>query len=283
MTDQNPPAQAPGTDRPAPDLPVTAPTAVIATATATTDAADASAAPRRRGRVLTLVGAAVVVLAVAGGSTLTVLTVGDADRTVRADVWGDPVAQKQRTGGTGKEDLRKRLLPVPEEYGPGPDIDEFGNDDVIGGRQAVARLKAGVDDLPARQRESQRKAIDKLKVKGLAMRSYSADSSDLVVEIQLAQLENRQAGRDLKSFRTQFLRALGVFTKGPTIKGHRTADCFRAPQDKDTDLGLLICNAYEDDLMVSATAYGPKSLDTKAVASLVAQQLDHISSRGELV
>ncbi|MFJ8827378.1 hypothetical protein ACIREE_37135 [Streptomyces sp. NPDC102467] len=239
---------------------------------------------RRRRRWPAVVVACTVVLAVAGGTGFTVTKVRDADRTVSTKVWGRPKAHKQSAGGDAKEsDLRSRLLPMPDRYMPGPDIDEFGNDKAIGAKEAVARLKKGADDLPARQRDAQRRSIDKLRLKGLAMRSYSAQDVDLVVEVQLAQMQNRQAGRNLKSFQSEFLRALGVFTKGPKIKGHRNADCFRAPRDKDTKLDLLMCSAYEDDLLVSVTAYGPRSIDSGAVATLLAQQLDHISSRGESV
>ncbi|MFI6880581.1 hypothetical protein ACIBL6_44735 [Streptomyces sp. NPDC050400] len=241
-------------------------------------------APRRPRRWPAVVVAGAVVLAVAGAAAVTVMKVDDADRTVTTSVWGAPKAAKQHAGdGSRPSDLRSRLLPMPDRYVPGPDIDEFGNDKAIGGKEAVARLKKSADDLPARQRDAQRRSIDKLKLKGLAMRSYSAEDTDLVVEIQLSQMQNRQAGRDLKAFRTEFLRSLGVFTKGPRIKGHRNADCFLAPRDSDTKLDLLMCSAYEDDLLVSVTATGPKSIDSKAVAALLARQLDHISSRGEAV
>ncbi|MEV5607798.1 hypothetical protein [Streptomyces sp. NPDC052225] len=242
------------------------------------------AAVRRPRRWPAIVVACAVVLAVAGAAAVTVTKVNDADRTVSTSVWGKPKEQKQHAGGASRQsDLRSRLLPMPDGYVPGPDIDEFGNDKAIGGKEAVARFKKGADDLPARQRDAQHRSIDKLKLKGLAMRSYSAEDIDLVVEIQLAQMQNRQAGRDLKAFQTEFLRSLGLFTKGPKIKGHRNADCFLAPRDKDTKLDLLVCSAYEDDLLVSVTASGPKSIDSKAVADLLAQQLNHISSRGEAV
>ncbi|MFJ4711632.1 hypothetical protein [Streptomyces sp. NPDC088785] len=238
--------------------------------------------PRRRSALAVTV-AAVVVLAVAGGAGFTVLKVNDADRTVRAQVWGEPEQGKQRAGASSGADLMTRLLPVPEGYTPGPDIDEFGNEKVITGREATARFKKSADNLPSSQREAQHRAIDKLKVKGLAVRSYAADSGDLVVETQLAEIQNRQAGRGIKEFRSGFLRALGVFGKGPKIKGHRNADCFRAPRDKKTGLDLLTCSAYQDDLLVAFTAYGPAAIDGKAVAELLAQQLDHIASRGELI
>ncbi|MEU6392899.1 hypothetical protein [Streptomyces sp. NPDC046939] len=252
-------------------------------------------AARKRRRWPAVAAACAVLLAVAGGTGYTVTKVDAADRTVTTTVWGKPKQQEQRAGrATGaKSDLMERLLPMPEGYVPGPDIDEFGNDKAITGPEAVARLKKGSDDLPARQRDAQQRAIDKLKLKGLAMRSYASgefsrpyvnqDADYAVVEIQLAELENRRMGRALESFRSAFLHTFAGFSKGPKIKGHKNADCFLAPRTKDTKLDMLLCSAYEDDVLVTVTAYGTKAIDRKAVATLLGQQLDHIASRGELV
>ncbi|MET9495774.1 hypothetical protein [Streptomyces sp. NPDC006552] len=252
-------------------------------------------AARKKRRLLAAVATCAVVLAVAGGTGFTVLTVDAADRTVPTTVWGEPEQQKQRAGGVaGKEgDLAGRLLPMPKGYVPGPDIDEFGNDEAITGPEVAARFKKSADDLPARQREDQRKAIDKLKPTGLAMRSYASGDTTrswvsdttkyTVVEVQLARVENRRAGRALKEFRTDLLRAFGTFAKGPAVKGHKDADCFLAPRTGGTKLDMLLCSAYEDDLLVTMTAYAPRAIDGRSVATLMAAQLDHIASRGESV
>ncbi|MCX3059108.1 hypothetical protein [Streptomyces beihaiensis] len=219
-------------------------------------------------------------LAVVGGVGFTATKVNGADRTVSTRSWGDLQQQKQPSAKGKGSDLSRRLLPVPDGYIPGPDIDEFGNDKVITGKEAVARLKASADDLPAREREARRKAIDKLQLKGLAMRSYTATTYDLVIDTQLSQMQNHSAGRRLKDFQSEFLRVLGGYTKGPKIDGYRNADCFMAPRKSSKKLDMMLCSAYEDDLLVSVTAYGPKPLDTKAVADLLARQLDRISSGG---
>ncbi|MFD3558920.1 hypothetical protein ACFWVU_04525 [Streptomyces sp. NPDC058686] len=234
--------------------------------------------------------ACAVVLAVGAGTGLTVMKVNAADRSAPTKVWAKPKEQKQAKPGQAKaQGLSARLLPLPKAYRPGPDIDEYGNDKTLTGREATARLKKGTRNLPSRQREAQDKAIDKLKLRGMAMRSYQLSGSmgwtdehnkSLVVDMQLAQMQNRRAGRQLKEFRSEFLRSVGVFPKGPKVKGHRNADCFLAPKDSKGKLEMVLCSAYEDDVLVTATGYGPKPLNTAEVADLLAQQLDRLTSQG---
>ncbi|MFF1732480.1 MULTISPECIES: hypothetical protein [unclassified Streptomyces] len=234
--------------------------------------------------------ACAVVLAVGAGTGLTVMKVNAADRSAPTKVWAKPKEQKRAKPGQAKaQGLSARLLPLPKAYRPGPDIDEYGNDKTLTGREATARLKKGTRNLPSRQREAQDKAIDKLKLRGMAMRSYQLSGSmgwtdehnkSLVVDMQLAQMQNRRAGRQLKEFRSEFLRSVGVFPKGPKVKGHRNADCFLAPKDSKGKLEMVLCSAYEDDVLVTATGYGPKPLNTAEVADLLAQQLDRLTSQG---
>ncbi|MFF1394736.1 hypothetical protein ACFVZD_13080 [Streptomyces sp. NPDC058287] len=234
--------------------------------------------------------ACAVVLAVGAGTAFTVVKVNAADRSAPTTVWAEPKEQKQAKPGQAKaQGLGARLLPVPKAYRPGPDIDEYGNDKTLTGSEATARLKKGARNLPSRQREAQEKAIDKLKVRGMAMRSYQLSGSmgwtdehnkSLVVDLQLAQMQNRRAGRQLKEFRSEFLRSVGVFPKGPKVKGHRNADCFLAPKDSKGKLEMVLCSAYEDDVLVTATGYGPRPLNTAEVADLLAQQLDRLTSQG---
>ncbi|WP_406317482.1 hypothetical protein [Streptomyces sp. NBC_00118] len=260
------------------------------TPAATVPAPVAGSAARRRPAVVVAVACAVV-LAVGAGTGLTVMKVDAADRSAPTTVWAKPKEQKQAKPGRAKaQGLSARLLPVPEAYRPGPDIDEYGNDKTLTGGEAAARLKRGTRNLPSRQREAQDKAIDKLKLRGMAMRSYQLSGSigfgmddnqkSLVVEMQLAQMQNRRAGRQLKEFRSEFLRSVGVFPKGPKVKGHRNADCFLAPKDRKGKLAMVLCSAYEDDVLVTATGYGPRPLNTAEVADLLAQQLDRLTSQG---
>jgi hypothetical protein len=46
---------------------------------------------------------------------------------------------------------------------------------------------------------------------------------------------------------------------------------------------MMFCSAYQGDILISATADGVKSLDTKSIAMLLAEQLDRIAEPGEAV
>ncbi|MCM2577307.1 hypothetical protein [Streptomyces meridianus] len=240
-------------------------------------------APRRRFPARALV--AVLVLGVTGtGVGLTAVRVADADRTAPTVVWKKPRPDKERHGQQHRAGdtaaLSDRLLPVPDGFVPGPDIEEFGNDAVLTGRRATAILKDSTRGLPARRRKQHAEAVDELRIQGMAVRSYQ--SSDSVVEMKVVQLRNTRAVRDLGRFQDTFMKMLDVFRKGPRIEGHRTAHCYLMPKTK-AKLDRMVCNAYEDDLMVNMDAYGARPLDTEEAARLLEKQLDHLTSPGEYV
>jgi hypothetical protein len=115
----------------------------------------------------------------------------------------------------------------------------------------------------------------------MGMRSYQ--SSDSVVEMEVVQLENARAVRDLGRFQDTFMKMLDVFRKGPRIEGHRNARCYLMPKDGKVKLDRMVCNAYDGNLMVNMDAYGARPLDTGEAARLLEKQLDHLTSPGEYV
>lgn len=243
-----------------------------------------SPAPRRR----TLTVGLVTVLALGvtvTGIGLTVVRVADADRSAPTVVWKKPLPDKDRPQqshrAAGSATLADRLLPVPDGFSPGPDIEEFGNDTVLSGERATAVLKNSTRGLPARQRRQHAEAVDELRIQGMGMRSYQ--SSDGVVEMEVVRLENTRAVRELGRFQDRFIKMLDVFRKGPRIEGHRNAHCYLMPKDGTAKLDRMVCNAYEDDLMVNMDAYGTRPLDTEGAARLLEKQLDHLISPGEYV
>jgi hypothetical protein len=261
------------------------------------EARDETPAPPRRSRRALTTGLVVLLAlgAVGSGAGYAAIKLDEADRTAPTRVWQQPRPQKTSDGpgdksdgkgkgsGTGRDGLAARLLPMPDGYYPGPDIKEYGNDAVLTGKQAVAVLKQGGRDLPSQQRRRHAASVDKLRVKGLGVRSYSTTYGGFVAEMNIAQLDNRKAGSDLSRFQRQFAEALGIFRKGPKIDGHRNASCFLLPKGPKKSLDMMICNAYEDNLLVTMTAYGTRPLDTKEAASLLKRQLDHVASPGEYV
>jgi hypothetical protein len=242
------------------------------------------ATPRRRRFPLALVAAAVSLGLVAGGGTWGWSALQDADRTAPTVVWAEPAEHPESDiPALEPTGLAADLLPMPPHYRPGPDVDEFGNDSVLDAERAVALFKEGSRGLPSAKRKRHDKAIEKLGIKGLAVRSYRPTDSRFVMETRLAQLENTKAVGRLAAFQKEMADAFGVFRKGPKIKGHPKATCFLMPETDDVELDIMMCTAPVGEVLVSVYAYGAKPLATGTIKNLVREQLDHISSPGEAV
>lgn len=247
--------------------------------------------PARSGRIAVVVSAVLLVGAVVAGTGYTVVTVNGADRDAGAPVWKFPkVKQDSRTTATA-HGLAGVLVPYGSDgWERGPDIGEFGSDAELSGARATALRKESLRELPRTERRRLAKEIDKQPVKGMAMRSYvSMDESYIysekavTVSITLTRMQSRAAVRDLVRFQSEFVDALGVFRKGPAIKGHKDALCVLPPKDDDADLDAMACSAYVGDVLVVASAKGLNPLDTKSVATLLSEQLDRIAEPGEAV
>ncbi|MGN9814872.1 hypothetical protein ACTMUQ_05935 [Streptomyces sp. SD11] len=257
----------------------------------------AVAAPRRRvrwGRVLTGAACGALLLGVVGGVAYTVVAVDRADRDAGAPVWRFPKEGADVAVDGDKAGLAGLLVPYETDpntdgFTRGPDIEEFGSDSEFSGRQATELRKESVRDLPRSQRLRLEKQIDRQHIQGMAMRSYVSppdslgyDGKVFTVDVVLSQMD-KKAVRDVATFQSEFLNALEIFRKGPKIEGHKNAQCFLPPKDADEKLDLMVCSAYKGDVMVSATAYGAKPLDTKGVAVFLREQLDRIAEPGEAV
>ncbi|UPZ29877.1 hypothetical protein MUK60_19990 [Streptomyces sp. LRE541] len=257
----------------------------------------AVAAPRRRvrwGRVLTGAACGALLLGVVGGVGFTVVAVDRADRDAGAPVWRFPKEGADVAVDGDKAGLAGLLVPYETDpntdgFTRGPDIEEFGSDSEFSGRQATELRKESVRDLPRSQRLRLEKQIDRQHIQGMAMRSYVSppdslgyDGKVFTVDVVLSQMD-KKAVRDVATFQSEFLNALEIFRKGPKIEGHKNAQCFLPPKDADEKLDLMVCSAYKGDVMVSATAYGAKPLDTKGVAVFLREQLDRIAEPGEAV
>ncbi|QIQ06992.1 hypothetical protein HA039_18700 [Streptomyces liangshanensis] len=247
-----------------------------------------------RGRARRLLGVvlpAVLVLgAVGGGVGYIGVTVQDADRSAVTEVWQkpdrepapDPVAH----AGKGRTDneLSRKLLPVPDGYRLGPDIGGDGNDSHFSARAATAMAKSLGDGLTGPARRSFDKAVDKLGVKGIALRTYTAYADDLVVQISLQQLRDPAL---VKSAFTRQARLMDAGEKGPDVEGHKKdATCMLVPEGDEESaesLSAMQCLAYDGDLVISVVAYGPYTFRDTAVADLLKEQLDHIADPGEYV
>ncbi|RZB18197.1 hypothetical protein StrepF001_13750 [Streptomyces sp. F001] len=227
-----------------------------------------------------------------GGVGFTVVTVQDADRDPGAPTWKFPrtVADDEEAQGEASG-LRGLLLPYEDDlYMPGPDLAEFGSDVELSGRQATALRKESIKDLPRSARREMEKEIDKQRITGMVMRSYLyaepfavSDDKTFTVSVVLSQMENRNAVRGISTSQNDVFAALDIFREGPKIKGHKNARCFLTPEVEESGIDRMICSAYQGDVLVNATASGIGPLDSKAVATFLADQLDRIDTPGEAV
>ncbi|ARF74117.1 hypothetical protein B7C62_19115 [Kitasatospora albolonga] len=258
--------------------------------TATSSAA-ASAAPASRVRRVLLTALPVgLVLAVVGGAAgYTNATVGTAERKVTTTVWDkdhapagkDPAGNPSR--GRHDTELSQHLLPVPKGYRLGPDIGEHGNDNEISGAKAAAAVKETGRGLAGKDRRKLAELVDRLRIQGLAQRSYTSEDNNLVANIQIVKMGDRSAVRESFTERKALLDSFGVLRKGPRIEGHKNAVCYRLPKGDKNTLDGVVCFAYEGEISVSFEAQGSKPFSPSGAGDLLKDQLDHITSPGEYI
>ncbi|MFI0989975.1 hypothetical protein [Streptomyces exfoliatus] len=252
----------------------------------------------RKRRLLTNALTAVLVLgAVGGGVAYTAVTVEGADRTAPTVGWAEPTTTATPAdpaaglaAGRASTPLSKLLLPVPDGYVLGADVEGYGNDHEVTAKEAVALFKQTNKNLYGKKRREFEKEIDKLGVQGMAMRSYAAVDSTFQAEVMVLRMKDKKMVREFSGVQRDMFEFLKL-DKGPKIKDHeKNAACFLAPEPEEGDeeeqedqLRSMICQAYDGEVMVTVTAYGAAPLDKKAVTELVKQQLDHIESPGEYV
>ncbi|MFE5481735.1 hypothetical protein [Streptomyces sp. NPDC056527] len=276
---------------------VTDPEDVLA-ATVPVDPPEAPGRSGRGRRLLTIVLPAVLVLgAVGGGVAYTNVTVRDADRSAPTVVWEQPDVSKTQKDpaldavrGKASTPLSKMLLPVPEAYELGPDMEGYGNDGELGGKEAAALLKEDGKGLSGKKRRDYEKEVDRLGIQGIAFRSYAWPEQGTVFTVRITRMKDKKAIRGAYELRRKLSADLLKFPKGPKVDGHKNSACFMYPQEKGLDkeeqaeqLDGMVCTAYDAEVLVTVAAAGPKPFDRSAVAELVKKQLDHIKSPGEYV
>ncbi|MGW0550763.1 hypothetical protein [Streptomyces altiplanensis] len=242
----------------------------------------------------TVLPAVLVVGALVGGAAYTVNTAGSADVTAPTTVWKEPGGKPAEdpagdvAKGRDSTGLSKLLLPVPETYRLGPDIGSYGNDGELSSAQAVALLKEQGREIYGKNRREYDRRVDKLGVRGIAVRSYASNAGDLVIQTQIVRIEDEKQVHDLYEFRTELLRFLGV-PKGPKVGGHKKASCVMAAPTgwpgtgEEPGLDGMFCMAYDGELMVDITASGTEPFSKSDVTRLVEEQLDHVVSPGEYI
>ncbi|NBM18251.1 hypothetical protein GUY61_22115 [Streptomyces sp. GC420] len=246
--------------------------------------------PRARRLLGTVLPAALVLAAIGGGIAYSVITVDGADRTAPTVLWAEDAEPKDsgkdpagKTGaGRADTELSKLLLPVPDDFRLGPDSGQYGNDSELSGKQATAILKSSGKGLTGKKRREFGKYVEKLRLKGVATRTYARSTNDLVIDMTITQMDNKTAVREMYRFQTRLFDEIGIFRDGPAIKGAK-ARCYLMPADKKSKLDGMSCVAIDGELFVSMEAFGPEPFSKSSAAKLLRKQLDHIASPGEYV
>ncbi|MFI1652686.1 hypothetical protein ACH4XT_37950 [Streptomyces avidinii] len=253
-----------------------------------------TAAPARKvnRKVVTLVAAAVGVVVLVGAGVGAAAALAGADRTSPTRYW---LAADHTTSGTQApvpsvppNALTGKLLPMPNDYWPGPDIDKEGNFYSLSGERALESFKDARKGLSSSERAERDKVLADLKLKGLAGRSYSRKDGvggGVVAEIQLVQADPAQLAK-FGEFAGKLIALAGSDGEAPKVEGHPQAKCSVSTiviekKDKKNKIDALDCLAVEGDVMVSFRMYGSEGFVVKDAAGLFKQQLDHLKSPGE--
>ncbi|MDJ0384084.1 hypothetical protein [Streptomyces sp. G-G2] len=221
--------------------------------------------------------------------------IADADRTTPTVYWQAvepaPATASPTRPVVSLGALGDRMLPVPEGYLPGPDLDGHSDFFTVPGAKAAQLMKENNRNLPASRRAESDKLVDQLKLKGQAGRSLRSGNGDRVVEIQITQADP-QAVEQLGDFTKKLVEFLGDDRKAPKVEGYPEAKCaLRAvgeeekndKGDKRNPLESVVCVASQGDFLISFHAYGVPPFNADEEVKLFRKQLDRVKSPGESV
>jgi hypothetical protein len=251
------------------------------------DPAAPAARPGRGRRTAAFAAAGVVAALLVGGGVWGSAALADADRTAPTRYWteqGVPAAQPEKPAPVPRGELAAKLLPVPTNFGPGPDLEENGNDFALSGEHAIEALKLAQKGLSSTERKKRDDALADLKLKGLAGRSYTRGGGQMVLEVRLMQADPQHLGT-FSEITKKLFDITGDDRDAPKIDGFPDAKCalLAIGEEKKEKVDSLDCVAVQGDVLVSFRAYGPKPFSSADAASFFKNQLSHLKSPGESV
>lgn len=210
-----------------------------------------------------------------------------ADRTVPTRLWQAETkvpGKKWRQLHEGRRDnaLSRQLLPTYSVGGRGlgPDIDGHGNDVALSGARAVAFLKASLEGMPPRERRLRYEIIEKLDIRGMAMRSYATGRE--VITMHIIQMDNEQGVRAWQRAQRQLFVPLGAYREGPDIEGG-DAECFLPPRDEQPGMDRMSCTAARGNLLIGMDADSADPFEAEELAMLFEDQLNYAESPGQSI
>ncbi|NXY94554.1 hypothetical protein HYE82_09135 [Streptomyces sp. BR123] len=245
--------------------------------------------PKRRTKTLIAGGAGIAVLA--AGALWAAGRMADADRTSPTRYWvaagakPKPSGSSDSTAAVPPNELTGKLVPIPADYEPGPDIDVEGNDFYIPGERALQAFKDARTGLSGDQRAERDKALADLKLKGMAGRSYHRVRDQQVAEIHLMQADSQALAR-FSEFSKKIIDFMGNGREAPKVEGFPDAKCTlqslgKEKKEEKDKIDTIDCVAVRGDVLVSFRWYGPKPFSADDAVGLFRQQLTHLTSPGE--
>ncbi|WP_284578096.1 hypothetical protein [Streptomyces sp. 2P-4] len=244
-------------------------------------------APRRGRRAAALAGGAVALAVLAGGGIAGSVALERADRTVGTRYWvpdGATPAVPEDPAPVPAGELSGKLLPVPSGFSLGPDIGKDGNDFSVPGDKAVQAYGDARGGQSSAQRKRREEALEGMKLKGLAGRSYTMDGGGVVYQVRFMQADPQAVGR-LSEVAKKLNELGGDGRAAPAVDGHPEAGCalLAIGEAKQEKIDSMECVAVQGDVLVTFRAFGPKPFSPAAAASFLKNQLSHLKSPGESV
>ncbi|MFB6891849.1 hypothetical protein ACFCX4_21375 [Kitasatospora sp. NPDC056327] len=184
-----------------------------------------------------------------------------------------------KSNGNHFGSLRDLLLPVSDDYRPGPDDGAFGNDTELTADQLTAAFEDDLGPIPKEQREKLMQSWKDLHVRATGVRTYTNRPNNLVIGMKLHQL-NQQEVQKAGEFMAVFTGNTGIFRLGPAVPGHPEAHCYLLPAEPSAPIDRMTCSAAEGDLLVVMDAEGVAPLAKDRIVALLAQQLDRLARPG---
>ncbi|MCX5146977.1 hypothetical protein OHB36_09350 [Streptomyces sp. NBC_00320] len=261
-----------------------------ATGAAAPEVAQAAAPRARSRRTVALIAGGLGVAVLAGGALWAAGRIADADRTSPTRYWvaePRPTVTPEPVATVPPNELTGKLLPVTTDFELGPDLDAEGNDFYVSGERALQAVKDSDTGLSGAERAERDKALDGLKLKGVAGRSYHHPRDHQVMEIRLTQADPQTLAK-FSEFSKKILELTGAGRDAPKIEGFPDAKCALTVLGKEktedqNKIDTIDCEALQGDVLVSFRMYGPKPLSANDAAGLFKQQLNHLKSPGESV
>ena len=195
------------------------------------------------------------------------------------------------SGGTHYGYLGQMLLPRGDDYAPGADFEQYGDDSVFGAEKARAVLfdAQGGPHMSKSERKELGAELDAMRIKGAALRTYSTAHVGDQYLVMLTQVGNKLAAQSApENFRT-FTRDSDFVRKGPAVPRYPHAVCVlpgsrvKEADDRFDWFDTMYCEATEGDLVIRFQADGARPMEQMDAARFLARQLDRVKAPGESI